>query len=98
MIPSRAVAWQWVTEFVSNESLRRHSQAVEYAMRAYAKRFGEEMEKTLLAVDELTGFIIAVALVRPSKSLLDVELKSIKKKWKDKAFAAPVNRQEIEHA
>lgn len=56
------------------------------------------LEKTLLAVDELTGFLTAVALVRPSKSILDVELKSIKKKWKDKAFAAPVNRAEIEHA
>jgi putative nucleotidyltransferase with HDIG domain len=56
------------------------------------------MEQTLVAVDELTGFLIAVALVRPSKSILEVELKSVKKKWKDKLFAAPVNRQEIEHA
>ena len=56
------------------------------------------LEKSLLAVDELTGFLTAVALVRPSKSILDVELKSVKKKWKDKAFAAPVNRAEIEHA
>ncbi|MCU0511843.1 MAG: HDIG domain-containing protein [Anaerolineae bacterium] len=56
------------------------------------------MEKILVAVDELTGFIIAVALVRPSKSLLDMEVKSIKKKWKDKAFAAPVDRAYIEQA
>ena len=57
-----------------------------------------QMEKTLVAVDELTGFIIAVTLVRPSKSILDVKPKSIRKKWKDKAFAAPVDRTEIEHA
>jgi putative nucleotidyltransferase with HDIG domain len=56
------------------------------------------MEKALVAVDELTGFLIAVALVRPSKSLSDVELKSVRKKWKDKAFAAPVKREEIETA
>jgi putative nucleotidyltransferase with HDIG domain len=57
-----------------------------------------DLEKALVAVDELTGFLIAVALVRPSKSIMDVELKSVKKKWKDKLFAAPVNREEIEHA
>jgi predicted hydrolase (HD superfamily) len=56
------------------------------------------LEKALVAVDELTGFLIAVALVRPSKSILDVELKSVKKKWKDKLFAAPVKREEIEQA
>jgi putative nucleotidyltransferase with HDIG domain len=55
------------------------------------------MEKTLVAVDELTGFITAVTLVRPSKNIADVEIKSIKGKWKDKAFARPVNREEIAH-
>jgi putative nucleotidyltransferase with HDIG domain len=54
------------------------------------------LRKALYAVDELTGLITAVALVRPSKSIMDVKLRSIKKKWKDKAFAAGANRQDIE--
>jgi predicted hydrolase (HD superfamily) len=54
------------------------------------------LEKTLYAVDELTGLIIAVALVRPSKKLADVDVASVKKKWKDKAFARGVNRADIE--
>ena len=56
------------------------------------------MEKALWSVDELTGLISAVALVRPSKDIRDVKIKSVRKKWKDKAFAAAVNRQEIEKA
>jgi len=56
------------------------------------------MAKTLFAVDELTGFLVAVTLVRPSKDIRDVKIKSVKKKWKDKAFAAAVNRQDIEEA
>ena len=57
------------------------------------------LEKALVAVDELTGFLTAVALVRPSKDIRDItQISSVKKKWKDKAFAAAVNRQEIEHA
>jgi len=56
------------------------------------------MEKALFAVDELTGLITATALVRPSKNIADVTVSSVKKKWKDKAFAAGVDRTEIEHA
>jgi putative nucleotidyltransferase with HDIG domain len=55
-----------------------------------------KLEQTLYAVDELTGLIAAVALVRPSKDIRDVDVKSVQKKWKTKAFAPGVNREEIE--
>jgi predicted hydrolase (HD superfamily) len=54
------------------------------------------MEKTLYAVDELTGLVVTTALVRPSRSVLDVAVSSVKKKWKDKRFAAGVDRGIIE--
>jgi putative nucleotidyltransferase with HDIG domain len=159
-VKTREDAWQLVTEFTRNPILIKHMLAVEAAMRAYARRFGEDeelwatvglvhdfdyeqnpdlsieghpltgskilrergwpeeiikavlshaseytgvpretqMENALWAVDELTGLITAVALVRPSKSIHDVKVKSVRKKWKDKAFAAAVDRQEIEKA
>lgn len=159
---NREDAWQLLTEHVQSQSLIRHMLAVEAAMRAYARRFGEDEErwgvvglihdfdferyptmggdlpkeqwhtfaganilrergwpedivqdvlahadysgvpcdtllrKTIRAVDELTGLLMAVALVRPSKDIHDVEIKSVKKKWKDKLFAAAVNRQDVE--
>jgi putative nucleotidyltransferase with HDIG domain len=157
---NREFYWTLVNEWTQAPHLIRHMLACEAAMRAYARRFGEDeetwgnlglihdfdyerhpdltveghpvvgskflrergvpeqiirgilahagsytgvqpeskLEKTLVAVDELTGFITAVTLVRPSKKVADVELSSIKKKWKAKEFAAAVNRQEIEHA
>ncbi len=157
-MPDRHEIWDLVCEYTPSISLRRHMLAVEAAMRAYARRFGEDedqwgivgllhdfdyerypdiatdghpnvggrilrergydetivrailshatevtgverrsrMEHALYAVDELTGLIIAVALVRPSKDIHDVEIKSIRKKWKDKLFAAGVHREDIE--
>jgi len=53
------------------------------------------MEKTLYAVDELSSFVVAVALVRPTKSIHDVDVRAVKKKMKDKAFARAVNREDI---
>ena len=55
------------------------------------------LEKTLYAVDELSSFVVAVALVRPTKSIHDVDVRAVKKKMKDKAFARAVNRDDIAH-
>ncbi len=55
-----------------------------------------DLEKTLYAVDELTGLVLATALMRPSRSLNDLEVRSVKKKWKQKSFAAGVNREVIQ--
>ena len=55
-----------------------------------------DLEKTLFAIDELTGLVAAAALVRPSRSVLDLPVKSVLKKWKDKGFAAGVDRKVIE--
>jgi len=155
MIRDEALAL--VREYVKNDNLIKHMLSVEAAMRFYAEKFGEDvekwelagllhdfdweihpsleghpqdgapilrergvpeeivravlshadhtgvlrqsrMEKALYACDEVTGLITAVALVRPSRSLLDLEPASVKKKWKDKTFAAGANRAEIEKA
>jgi len=152
--PTRAEAWAILTEHTKSDSLIKHALAVEAAMRAYARKLGENeeewavvgllhdfdyeehptldehpmkgaeilrakgypeemiqailshashtgipretrMAKALYSVDELAGFITAVALVRPNKKVADVEPKSVKKKMKDKAFARAVNRDEI---
>lgn len=69
---------------------------------SHAERSGVPREtlrdKSLFAVDELTGLIVAVSLVRPSRSIHDVKIKSVKKKWKDRSFAAGVDRDEVEEA
>jgi predicted hydrolase (HD superfamily) len=56
----------------------------------------EKMEKVIYTIDELTGLVAATALMRPSKSIMDMEAKSVKKKWGQKSFAAGVNREVIE--
>jgi putative nucleotidyltransferase with HDIG domain len=160
-MPTREDAWELLNEYTENQNLVRHMLAVEAAMRAYARKYGEDqdlwgtvglmhdfdydrypdlsieghpvvgarllreqgwpevivravlahaaeytgvepesqMEKALVAVDELTGFLVAVALVRPTKDIRDItKISSVRKKWKDRAFAAAVSREEIEHA
>lgn len=152
--PARDEAWSVVTEHVQSQSLRRHMLAVEAAVRAYARRFGEDeerwavagllhdfdyeihpsldqhpqdgapilrargysedlidtilshadhlarprttlLERTLYAVDEVTGFAGAVALVRPDRRISSVTPQSFKKKMKDKAFARAVSRDDM---
>ncbi len=154
---TRDEAWALLTEFARTDSLRKHALAVEAALRAYARRYGEDegywgivgllhdfdweihptleehpqagapilrergvpedivrailshadhtgvpretpMQKALYACDEITGLVTAVALVRPSRSLYDLTASSVKKKWKDRAFAAGANREEIARA
>ena len=159
MLPSREETLALVHEYTASDSLRKHMLAVEGAMRAYARKFGEDedrwgttglihdfdyerfpnnahspteehpsegvrilrakgypddvltailghaqycntpreskMAKTLFAVDELTGLITATALVRPTKSVHEVDARSVRKKMKDKAFARGVNRDDV---
>lgn len=151
MQTTRQEAWRVLRQHVTSEVLLKHCLAVEVAMRAYAAKFGEDvdywgavgllhdvdfdkfphdhphhareiltahgydeqfitdveshardwpnprtrLQKTLLALDELTGFIIACALVRPDKSLDNLEVRSVMKKMKDKAFARAVNRETL---
>lgn len=88
----------------TKEILEEHGWPDEYIRAAISHAYGicndvepqSLLEKTLYAVDELTGFIAACALVRPSKSIMDLTVKSVRKKWKQKHFAAGVNREVIE--
>jgi len=88
----------------TGEILRERGWPQEYVRAAVSHGWGlcsdveprSDLEKVLFAVDELTGLVAASALVRPSRSVLDLEAKSVRKKWKDKAFAAGVNREVIQ--
>jgi len=88
----------------TEEILRENSWPEEYIRAVISHGWGictdvkpeSEMEKVLFTIDELTGLVVTTALVRPSKSVLDVQTKSVKKKWKDKRFAAGVDRSIIE--
>ena len=77
-----------------------YSEELTDAILAHAEHTGMSrdtiLKKCIYAVDELTGLVIAVALVRPSKKLADVKVKSVMKKWKEKTFAAGVDREIIE--
>ncbi len=89
----------------TEEILRQNQWPEEYIRAAVSHGWGlctdveprTELEKVLYAIDELTGLVVTTALVRPSKSVLDLKAKSVKKKWKDKRFAAGVNREVIEN-
>jgi predicted hydrolase (HD superfamily) len=88
----------------TEEILKERDWPLEYIRAVISHGWGKcndveprtNMEKTLYAIDELTGLVFAAALVRPSKSLSDLEAKSVMKKWKDKTFAAGVDRSVIE--
>jgi len=88
----------------TGEILREHGWSEEYIRAAVSHGWGicsdvmpqTDLEKALYAIDELTGLVVTTALVRPSKSVLDVQVKSVKNKWKDKRFAAGVDRSIIE--
>lgn len=88
----------------TEEILREQSWPEEYIRAAISHGWGicidvkpeTDLEKILYAVDELTGLVVTTALVRPSKSVMDLKVKSVKKKWKDKRFAAGVDRSIIE--
>jgi putative nucleotidyltransferase with HDIG domain len=88
----------------SDEILRTQDWPEEYIHAVVSHGWGicsdvepqTEMEKVLYAIDELTGLVVTTALVRPSKSVMDLKAKSVKKKWKDKRFAAGVDRSIIE--
>ena len=88
----------------TEEILSTHNWPAEYIRAVVSHGWGictdvepqSELEKLLYTVDELVGLVVATALVRPSRSVMDMKAKSVKKKWKDKSFAAGVSRTVIQ--
>jgi putative nucleotidyltransferase with HDIG domain len=88
----------------TEDILKEHNWPEEYVRAVVSHGWGictdvkpeSDMEKVLYAIDELTGLVVTSALVRPSKSVMDMKAKSVKKKWKQKQFAAGVDRSIIE--
>ncbi|HPC96223.1 MAG TPA: HDIG domain-containing protein [Sedimentisphaerales bacterium] len=88
----------------TEEILRQHGWPEEYVRAVLSHGWGictdvepqSELEKVLYTMDELTGLVAATALVRPTRSVMDLTAKSVRKKWKEKSFAAGVNREIIE--
>jgi putative nucleotidyltransferase with HDIG domain len=89
----------------TEEILQNHGWPPEYIRAVVSHGWGictdvapeTDMEKILYAIDELTGLVVTTALVRPSRSVMDLKAKSVRKKWKDKRFAAGVDRSTIEN-
>lgn len=88
----------------TRDLLREQGWPEEYIRAAVSHGWGicsdvepqSDLEKVLYTIDELTGLVVTTALIRPSRSVMDVTVKSVKNKWKDKRFAAGVNREVIE--
>lgn len=95
MIPTPEQAWELLRERGIDERLIHAAASHGYALTVDIAP-EHEMEKVLYAADELTGLIGAVALMRPSKSVSDMEVKSVRKKYKDRKFAAGCSREVIE--
>lgn len=95
MIPTPEQAWELLRERGIDERLIHAVASHGYALTVNIAP-EHEMEKVLYAADELTGLIGAVALMRPSKSVSDMEVKSVRKKYKDRKFAAGCSREVIE--
>jgi predicted hydrolase (HD superfamily) len=99
-----AMAVEGVMRYIARKRLKENDWPEEYIRAVVSHGWGicsdvkpeSEMEKVLYAIDELTGLVVTSALVRPSKSVMDMKTKSVKKKWKQKQFAAGVDRSIIE--